>query len=150
MAAYSRTMRFRHVTVVRVPMETAYSWWTSFSDEDGEEGGPLVSRRVLGSQGNRILIEDVYVYIGWRLTLQGKVELRPPDAYTVELAGPTVDIRLHYLFSPVVEGTQLVVMGDVRGKGLLKLAIPLIWPRIRREMASGIDANVRKVEALHS
>jgi signal peptidase I len=142
-------MRFRHVAVVRVPSETAYGWWTSFSDEDGDEGGPLVSRRVLGQEGDRIVIEDEYLYLGRRLRLRGRVKLNPPDSYVVELDGHTVNIRLHYMFSPVVEGTQLVVIGDLRGKGFLRLALPLMWPRIRREIVAGIDGNARRVEALH-
>jgi hypothetical protein len=143
-------MRFRHVAIVRVPVEAAYEWWTSFSDDDGEEGGPLISRHVLGREGNRILIEDVYEYLGRRLRLRGRVELRPPDSYVVELDGRSVNIRLHYMFSPVVEGTQLVVLGDLTGKGLLRLGLPLLWPRIRRELVAGIDTNARRVEATHA
>ncbi|MFQ5837480.1 MAG: hypothetical protein ACE5HJ_01690 [Thermoplasmata archaeon] len=141
-------MRFRHVTVVHVPLDLAYGWWTSFSEEDGSEEGPLLSRRIPFRMERGLLIEDEYAYLNRRFTLKGRVKIRPPDSYWVEYYGEIVQVRLKYMFASVVEGTQLVVLGDVRGKGWLKAFLPLFWPRIKREMIAGIDSNVRMVEGL--
>lgn len=141
-------MKFRHVSVVRVPMELVYDWWTSFSEEDGDEIGPLLSRRILLGQERELLIEDEYRYLNRRLVLKGRVRIEPTDSYMVEYNGKMLRLSLKYMFAPLVEGTQLVVLGEVKGKGWLRFLLPLLWPRIKREIVEGIEGNVERVESL--
>lgn len=141
-------MQFFHVSVVRVPVAEAYEWWTSFSEEDGSEEGPLLERRVLMASDQDFLVEDIYRYLGREITLPGAVELDPPHAYRIRYRGERLWADLRYMFNEIVEGTQLVVLGEVRGKGWLRLVVPLVWVRLRREIAAGIRENVRRVERL--
>ncbi len=139
-------MRFRLVFIVHVPQEQAYAWWTSFSDEDGNPEGPLLSRGIRLKGQNQLLLEDEYLYLGRRLRLRGSVRIEPPDSYTVDYEGRLLRVWLRYMFAPVAEGTQLVVLGEVRGNGWLRLLLPFLWMRIKREIAAGIESNVRRME----
>lgn len=142
-------MKFKAVYVVRVPFAIAHAWWTSFSEEDGWEDAALKRRNVVQATEKGFLLEDTYRYLGREVTLRGRVDLQPPDAYTVRYRGAGFDIVLRYLFAEIVEGTQLVVLGEVRGRGWRRLLLPLVWFPLRREIVDSIQRNVARVERLH-
>lgn len=143
------------VTVTRdvpYPVETAFDWFTDYSEADPDRTDEVIEeRRVVEETDDRVVLEGVTSVLGRTASGRAVVELDPPDRWvaTIESGGPRPDgSRFVYeLEETGPDSSRLEVTYHLPIRGLLnRVKFWLVESKVEAQLEEMWDGFIESME----